>query len=117
EVKEAQEDKANIISYDEFKKINLRVGKVVSAEEVMGTDKLLKLEVALGKEKRTIVAGVRKHYSAEEILGKKIVVVTNLQPVKLRGIESQGMLLAAVDKDNVVLLTVDKDITEGSKIQ
>jgi methionyl-tRNA synthetase len=117
EVKEAQEDKANIISYDEFKKIDLRVGKVVSAEEVMGTDKLLKLEINLGEEKRTIVAGVRKHYSAEEILGKKIVVVTNLQPVKLRGIESQGMLLAAVDKDNVVLLTVDKDITEGSKIQ
>ena len=117
EQKEAKEDKVNIISYDEFKKIDLRVGKVVSAEEVSGTDKLLKLEISLGAETRTIVAGVKKHYSAEEILGKKIVVVTNLQPVKLRGIESQGMLLAAVDKDNVVLLTIDKDITEGSKIQ
>ena len=88
-----------------------------AAEEVSGTDKLLKLEVTLGEEKRTLVAGVKKHYSAKEILGKKIVIVTNLQPVKLRGIESQGMLLAAVDKDNVVLLTIDKDITEGSKIQ
>ena len=115
--KELQEDKSNIISYDEFKKIDLRVGKVISAEEVSGTDKLLKLEISLGAETRTIVAGVKKHYSAEEILGKKIVIVTNLQPVKLRGIESQGMLLAAVDKDNVVLLTIDKDITEGSKIQ
>jgi methionyl-tRNA synthetase len=115
--KEVKEDKANIISYDEFKKIDMRVGKIVSAEEVMGTDKLLKLEVTLGEEKRTIVAGVKKHYSAEEILGKKIVIVTNLQPVKLRGVESQGMLLAAVNKDNVVLLTIDKDITEGSKIQ
>jgi methionyl-tRNA synthetase len=117
EQKETKEDKANIISYDEFKKIDLRVGKIVSAEEVSGTDKLLKLEISLGAETRTIVAGVKKHYSAEEILGKKIVIVTNLQPVKLRGIESQGMLLAAVNKDNVVLLTIDKDITEGSKIQ
>jgi len=117
EQKEAKEDSANIISYDEFKKIDLKVGKVVSAEEVSGTDKLLKLEISLGEEIRTIVAGVKKHYSAEEILGKKIVIVCNLQPVKIRGIESQGMLLAAVNKDNVVLLTVDKDITEGSKIQ
>ncbi len=115
--KEAKEDKVNIISYDEFKKIDLRVGKVFSAEEVQGTDKLLKLAITLGEEKRTIVAGVKKYYSAEEILGKKIVIITNLQPVKIRGIESQGMLLAAVNKDNVVLLTVDKDITEGSKIQ
>jgi len=75
------------------------------------------LEVIIGEEKRTIVAGIKKHYSAEEILGKKIIIVANLQPVKIRGIESQGMLLAAVDKDNVVLLTVDKDIAEGSKIQ
>jgi len=116
-LKEVKEDKVNIISYDEFKKIDLRVGKVISVEEVQGTDKLLKLEITLGEEKRTIVAGVKKYYSVEEILGKKIVIVTNLQPVKLRGIESQGMLLAAVNKDNVVLLTIDKDITEGSKIQ
>jgi len=115
--KEIEEDKANIISYDEFKKIDLRVGKVISAEEVSGADKLLKLGINLGEETRTIVAGVKKHYSVEEILGKKIAIVCNLQPVKLRGIESQGMLLAAVTKDNVVLLTVDKDITEGSKIQ
>ena len=93
------------------------MGKVISAEEVSGTDKLLKLEVSLGAETRIIVAGIRKYYSVEEVLGKKIVMVKNLQPVKLRGIESQGMLLAAVDKDNVVLLTLDKDITEGSKIQ
>lgn len=115
--KEINEDKANIVSYDEFKKVDLRVGKVISAEEVSGTDKLLKLEVSLGAETRIIVAGIRKYYSVEEVLGKKIVMVKNLQPVKLRGIESQGMLLAAVDKDNVVLLTLDKDITEGSKIQ
>ena len=93
------------------------MGKIIDAEPVSGTDKLLKLKVNLGKEIRTIVAGVRKHYSAEDILGKKIVIVYNLKPTKIRGIESQGMLLAAVDKHNVVLLTVDKDITEGSKVQ
>jgi methionyl-tRNA synthetase len=117
EQKEAKEDKVNIISYDEFKKIDLRVGKVISAEEVSGTDKLLKLGISLGAETRTIVAGVKKHYSAEEILGKKIIIVTNLQPVKIRGIESQGMLLAAVKDNKVVLLTIDKDIGVGSKIQ
>jgi len=115
--KEIKEDKANIVSYDEFKKIDLRVGKVISAEEVSGTDKLLKLEISLGAETRIIVAGIKKHYSVEEILGKKIVMVTNLQPVKLRGIESQGMLLAAVKDNKVVLLTIDKDIDVGSKIQ
>jgi methionyl-tRNA synthetase len=115
--KEIEEDKANIISYDEFKKIDLRVGKVISAEEISGTDKLLKLGINLGEETRTIVAGVKKHYLAEEILGKKIVIVCNLQPVKLRGIESQGMLLAASKNDKVVLLTIDKDIDAGSKIQ
>ena len=115
--KEIEEDKANIISYDEFKKIDLRVGKVISAEEISGADKLLKLGINLGEETRTIVAGVKKFYSCEQILGKKIVIVTNLQPAKVRGIESQGMLLAAVNKDNVVLLTIDRDRTEGSKIQ
>lgn len=115
--KKYQEDKSTTISYDEFKKIDLRVGKVISVEEVSGADKLLKLEIKLGEETRTIVAGIKKHYSVEEILGKKIVIVANLQPVKLRGIESQGMLLAAVNEDNVVLLTLDKDISAGSKIQ
>jgi methionyl-tRNA synthetase len=112
-----KEKEMDTISYEEFKKIDLRVAKVISAEEVSGTDRLLKLQVKLGEEVRTIVAGVREYYSAEEILGKKIVIVYNLQPIKLRGIESQGMLLAAADDKNVVLLTVDKDIDEGSKIR
>jgi methionyl-tRNA synthetase len=71
----------------------------------------------LGLEIRTIVAGIRKYYSVEEILGKKIIIVCNLQPIKLKGIESQGMLLAAVDNNNLALLTVDKEIAEGSKVQ
>ncbi|MEN3189980.1 MAG: methionine--tRNA ligase [Atribacterota bacterium] len=116
EIEEKEKEK-EIISYEEFKKIDLRVGKIIQAEPVSGTDKLLKLKINLGKEVRTIVAGVRKHYSAEDILGKKIVIVYNLKPTKIRGIESQGMLLAAVDNHDVVLITVDKDITEGSKVQ
>jgi len=114
---EGKETELETISYDEFKKIDLRVGKVVAAEPISGTEKLLKLKISLGKETRTIVAGVKKHYSAEDILGKKIIIVYNLQPIKLRGIESQGMLLAAVDNHDVILLTVDKDIIEGSKVQ
>lgn len=118
EIEEKEKEKEKeIISYEEFKKIDLRVGKIIEAEPVSGTDKLLKLKINLGKEIRTIVAGVRKHYSAEDILGKKIVIVYNLKPTKIRGIESQGMLLAAVDNHDVVLITVDKDITEGSKVQ
>jgi len=112
-----KEKKKDTISYEEFRKIDLRIAKVISAEEVSGTDRLLKLQVKLEEEVRTIVAGVREHYSAEEILGKKIVIVYNLQPVKIRGIESQGMLLAAVDDKNIVLLTLDKDISEGTKIR
>jgi len=117
EKEEVKENIVNLISYDEFKKIDLRVGKVVSAEEVSGTDRLLKLKINLGKEIRTIVAGIRKYYSVEKILGKKIIIVCNLQPIKLKGIESQGMLLAAVDNNGLALLTVDKEIAEGSKVQ
>jgi len=114
---EEKENELETISYDEFKKIDLRVGKVVAAAPIRGTEKLLKLKISLGKETRTIVAGVKEHYSAEDILGKKIIIVYNLQPIKIRGIESQGMLLAAVDNHDVILLTVDKDIIEGSKVQ
>jgi len=104
------------ISYADFAKLDLRVAKIVSAERVEGADKLLKLTVSFGNEERTLVAGIAQHYSAEELAGKKIIVLVNLQPRTLRGIESQGMLLAASsdDKSQVVLLTVDKDVPEGS---
>jgi len=106
-----------IVSYEDFQKLDLRIAKIISAEDVKGTDRLLKLNIKIGEEERTIVAGIKEHYCAEEIIGKKIVVIYNLQPVKLRGIESNGMLLAAVDNENIVLLTVDKDISEGSIIR
>jgi len=105
------------ISIEEFKKIDLRVGKVLAAEDVPGTDKLLKITVDFNSETRTLVAGIKKHYSPEELIGKNIVVVFNLEPAKIRGIKSQGMLLAASDNEKVVLLTTDRKIDAGSRIR
>lgn len=115
EIKENKtvEDK---ISIDELDKIDLRVGQILTAQKVEGADKLYKLSVDLGCEKRTIVSGLVKYYTTDELIGKKIVVVANLKPAKLRGIESNGMLLAAGDNDIVKLLSLDGDIPNGSKI-
>jgi len=107
-----------LISFEEFAKLDLRVATVLSAEKVEGADKLLKLRIKIGGEERTLAAGIAKYYSPEDLAGKKIVVVANLQPRKLRGIESQGMLLAAVaeDESSVVLLSPEKDIEDGTKV-
>ena len=93
------------ISYADVEKVDLRVADVIAAEAVAKTDKLLKLRIRLGTEERTIVAGIAQFYSAEEMVGKQIVVVTNLQPVKIRGIESNGMLLAADDGERLTVIT------------
>jgi len=105
------------ITFDDFMKLDLRVAEIKACEDVPGADKLYKLTIDLGEE-RTIVAGIKLYYTKEEFIGKKIAVVVNLEPRKLRGIESHGMLLAASteDKSSVVLLTLDRDITNGSKI-
>ncbi|MDI3480999.1 MAG: methionyl-tRNA synthetase [Tepidanaerobacteraceae bacterium] len=115
--KAEQEDGANLISIDEFAKVQLRVAEVLEAEKVPNTDKLLKLRIRIGEEIRQIVAGIAKHYAPEQMVGKKIVVVANLKPAKLRGIESQGMLLAASNEEKLTLLTVDKDIESGARIK
>ncbi len=87
------------IQFDDFSKIDLKVGTILSAEKVEKADKLLKLEVDLGFEKRTIVSGIALHFKPEEITGKQVVVVANLAPRKMRGIESNGMILMAEDKE------------------
>jgi len=87
------------IIYEDFSKLDLRVGKIVSAEKVEKADKLLKLEVDLGYEKRTVVSGIAMHYKPEDIVGKQVVVVVNLAPRKMRGIESKGMILMAESSD------------------
>ncbi len=106
----------NLISIDDFDKVELKLGKVLKVEKVEKADKLLKLEVDLGEEKtRTIVSGIAKWYNEENLTGKIVVVVTNLKPVKLRGIESNGMLIAAGDED-VRLLTIEGELPAGTSI-
>lgn len=106
-----------MISIQEFKKVELKVGKVLSVDDHPDADKLLILRVDLGEERpRTLVAGLRQYYSPDELEGKLLVVVTNLEPARLRGVQSDGMMLAAQDGDNVVLLTVERDVAPGSKV-
>ena len=104
------------ISIEELDRINLKVAKVLEAEEVEGSDKLLKLKVSLGNEERQIVAGLKKYYKPEELVNKKLVIVANLKPAKLKEIESQGMILAAGDGDIVKALVVDDAVPEGENI-
>ena len=110
-------EKMDEITYDDFKKLDIRIGLVENVEKVPKADKLLKLTVDIGTEKRTLVAGLAEYYKAEDLIGKKIVVLVNLQPRKLRGVLSQGMLLAAEDGKVVSFLTPEKDVTPGSKIR
>jgi len=105
------------ISFDQFNKIDLRVAKVIEAEKVEKANKLLKMKIDLGNEQRIIVAGIALNYKPEEIVGKQIVVVVNLEPAKIRGIESNGMLLAAVDENDYLSLIVpEKEMPNGTKI-
>jgi methionyl-tRNA synthetase len=108
----------NLITIDDFAKVQLRVGRVLEAEPAEGSDKLLKLQVVIGEERRQIVAGIRKNYTPEDLIGRQVVVVYNLKPAKLRGIESQGMLLAATDADGgAILLQPDKEAPEGTQVR
>ena len=104
------------ITFDDFSKVELRTALVISAERVEGAEKLLRLQIDLGDEKRQIVAGIAQYYKPEELVGKTIVVVANLQPAKIRGVESNGMLLAAKSGNKLVLLTSDDQIPPGAKI-
>ena len=107
------------ISFNEFKKADLRVGKIKAVKEHPKADKLLILDISLGKGEHDIqlVAGLKNHYKENELIGKKVIIVKNLEPVVLRGIESQGMLLAAEFQDKISLLTVDKNIETGAKVE
>lgn len=112
--------KKPIITYEEFSKLDLKIGKILSVKDHPEADKLLILEVDFGdNDKRTIVAGLKQHYKKEYLIEKKAVFVANLKPANLRGIESQGMILAATDKENnkVIFLTTEKEVKEGSKIK
>ena len=112
------EEKKPEITIDEFDKIQLQIGQVIACEEVKKSKKLLCSQVKIGSEVRQIVSGIKAHYSPEDMVGKKVVVVTNLKPAKLAGIESQGMILCAEDAEgNLALVTTEKDMSHGAEIR
>ncbi len=116
EIKEEKEE-TFLVNINDFQKLDLRVAEVLFARRIENSDKLLLLEMDLGFEKRQIVAGIAQYYSPEELIGKKIIVVVNLEPAKIKGYLSYGMLLAGKDeKGNLSLLTVDKDLPPGAKV-
>ena len=106
-----------LISFEQVMRVQLRTARIVEAEKIEGADKLLKLQVDLGSEKRQLVAGIALHYTPEELIGKTIVVVANLKPAKLRGVKSEGMLLAASKADVLRLVTVDGDVPLGAAVK
>ena len=114
--KVASSDKP-LVSIDDFAKLDLRVAKIKAAEPVSGADRLLKLQIEIGDEERQIVAGIAQHYQPDELVGKQIVVVANLKPAKVRGVVSEGMLLAASTADNLSLVTIEKDLPSGARVK
>ena len=112
----AEVEEGGLVDISDFKKIKLVVAEILEADRIPGSEKLYKLKIDIGTEKRQLVAGIARHYSVDELIGKKIVVIKNLKPAKLMGEVSQGMLLAASNGDKLSLLTVDNDIPPGSTI-
>jgi len=104
------------IQHDDFIKLDIRVGKVMEVSKVQGSNKLLKLKVDIGNEIKQVVAGLGKNYNEEELRDAQVIMLTNLESRKIFGIESQGMLLAAVEEDSVALLKPDKEIKSGAKV-
>jgi methionine--tRNA ligase beta chain len=105
------------ITYDDFMKLDIRIGKILAAEKIEGTEKLLKLEMEVGEEKRTLVAGIAQTYLPEDLLGREVPVLLNLEPRKIRGIESQGMILAADDNGTPVILNPERLVPAGSVVR
>jgi methionyl-tRNA synthetase len=106
-----------VITIDRFREMELKVGTVTAAEPHPNADRLVVLRVDLGGEQRQIVAGIRAHYAPESLVGRQIVVVANLEPAMLRGVESQGMLLAASSGDRVVLVRPDDTVAAGAMVR
>jgi len=109
-------DAKPLITIDDFAKLDLRVAKVLTAEKVEGSEKLLKLTVELGNETRQVVSGIAKYYTPESLIGKSVILVANLKPARLRGIESQGMILAASNDDTLAVATLDGPVDSGTKV-
>ncbi|NAT10840.1 methionine--tRNA ligase subunit beta [ANME-1 cluster archaeon AG-394-G06] len=106
-----------IIDINEFAKLDLRIGKIENAERVKGSKKLIKLEVDVGAETRQLVAGIAEEYTPESLIGKLVPILANLKPVKLMGVESQGMILAVDVNGKPILLHPDRDVPAGSRVR
>ena len=111
-----KEESKETIDFETFQKLDLRIAKILSAEKVKNSDKLLKFQISVGSKIKQIVAGIAENYSPEELIDKKILIVNNLKPTIIKGEKSEAMLLAAVDGEKLTLLIPDKDIPEGSKV-
>ena len=114
--KEVEEIQDDLITIDDFDKLDLRVAEIVQAEKHPDADRLLVLQLKLGEETRQVVSGIAEKYSPEELIGKKVITVYNLKPVNLRGIESHGMILAAGRGKKLTLASTLEDIKSGSKV-
>lgn len=110
-------DNIKMITFDDFKKLDIRIGKILSAEKVSGTDKLMKLEVDFGLEKRQMIAGIAQFFEPDHLIGKEIPVLLNLEPRSFKGIESQGMILAIDVNGEPVLLHPEREVPPGSVIR
>ncbi len=106
-----------IINFEEFKKVELRVAKIIAAERVEGSEKLLKLKMGLDGEERQIIAGIGKSYEPENLIGREVAIVANLEPRTLMGLESQGMILCASDENGPVLMCPEKKVSPGAEIK
>ncbi len=106
-----------MISIDDFAKIALRAGTILTAEKVPGATKILKLTIDIGERQITTASGIAQHYQPENLVGRRVVVVANLEPATIRGIESQGMILAASEGDKIVLVAPAEDIPNGAKVR
>ena len=107
-----------LINIEDVKKVQLRIAEIKEAEDHPNADKLYVLKIDLGQgEERQLVAGIKKKYEKEALIGKKIVIVSNLQPAVIRGVESQGMLLAASDEENTVVLSPESEVALGSLVR
>ncbi len=117
EAEENKKEKDHQISFEDFLKLDLRVGEVIEASKVEKADKLLLIKLKVGQAEKQVVAGIAQHYEPEQLIGKKLVIVNNLKPVKLRGIKSEGMILAASDDNALSIITLEKDMESGVKVK
>src|SRR3989338_4585287 len=106
-----------MVSFKDFQALDIRVAEILDAKPHPNADRLYVLDIKVGEEQKQIVAGIRLHYSISELVGKTIVIVNNLEPATIRGVQSNGMLLAASDGDRVVLLTPDREVPSGAQVR